>query len=158
MDALEGRLPTPPDQAPDLMPMPTVPAMTPMASAPMAATKAMPPVPAMTTKVAPQHEDYDNKGNYILLDDDSVDVNTHTRDAYSTFHARNSPIQGGPPRTSYQPSNGPCCGQTHVQSTYCPSVTPTRDCFQRQMTIPETFSCATRLRTKITTSTPPHME
>jgi hypothetical protein len=55
MDALEGRLPTLPDQAPDLTPTPTVPATIPTAPDPVAATKAMPPEPATTTKVVPQH-------------------------------------------------------------------------------------------------------
>ena len=63
MDALEGRLPTLPNQVPDLTPTPTIPATTPMAPAPAAATKSMPPVPAAITKVDPQHEDNDNKGD-----------------------------------------------------------------------------------------------
>ncbi len=92
MDALEGHLPTPPDQAPDLTPTPTAPATTPMAPAPAAATKLMPLMPAVTTKVDPQREDNDNKGDYVLLDNDLVDVKTRTCDACTTFCARNSPI------------------------------------------------------------------
>jgi hypothetical protein len=77
------------------------------------------------------------------LHDNSVDVNTRTRDAYANFCAHNSPIGGGPPWTPYQPSDGPCHGQTHVQSPYCPLVMPTRDRSQRQTTIPETFGRTT---------------
>jgi hypothetical protein len=125
------------------------PCRSPANPPPKTTTATMPAMtldPASASTTAPQHEG-NSEGDYISPDNAAVDVNACTHPAYANFRDRNTTFHAGPPRTPYQPSDGPSRGSTPIQNPYKPSViAPTQDRPSlHQTTLPESFGGGTHV-------------